>query len=269
MFTSGFLPLKSVFAGNEKLIGVQLYTVRKEMNEDLVGTLKQVADIGYKAVELASYGNGKFYGMTPKEFKKITDDFGLKIMSTHNALNSQNMDKTIEDCQILGVEYIVLPFLMNNLRQSIDDYKNLCDQFNTYGEACAKAGMKFAYHNHAFEFELKENQIPYDILLQGTDENIVSFEMDLYWIKKAGYEPIDYFNKYPGRFNLWHVKDMDANSGNYTEIGNGNINFEEIFNNASKSGMQYFFVELDNSQQPALESIKISFDYLDKADYVR
>jgi sugar phosphate isomerase/epimerase len=267
--TSSLLPI-SLKASNAKLIGLQLYTVRKEIENNLVGTLKQVAEIGYNAVELANYSNGKFYGLNPKEFKKITDDLGLKILSTHNALNPENVQKSIEDCKTLGIEYVVLPFLMPNLRKSIDDYKKLCDQFNDYGGACAKAGMKFAYHNHDFEFKIIDDQIPYNILLEGTDEKVVSFEMDLYWIKKAGYDPLlDYFTNYPGRFKLWHVKDMDAKSGNYTEVGAGNTDFKSIFNNASKSGMQYFFVELDNSQRPALESIKISYDCLNKADYVR
>ena len=260
---------KQLFASAEKLIGIQLYTVRKEIGSDLIGTLNEVAKIGYNAVELANYSNGKFYGKSPAEFKKITDDLGLKILSTHNGLSPKNVGKVIEDASSIGIEYVVLPYLGNTQRTSIDDYKKLCDQFNLYGEACAKAGLKFAYHNHDFEFEIMDGTVPYNILLEGTDSELVQFEMDLYWIVKAGYEPLDYFNKYPGRFALWHVKDMDPNSGKYTEVGSGNINFKEIFNTASKSGMQYFFVELDNSEQPALESIKISFDYLSKADYVQ
>jgi sugar phosphate isomerase/epimerase len=106
-------------------------------------------------------------------------------------------------------------------------------------------------------------------LLEGTDPDLVKFELDLYWVKKAGKDPLDYFNKYPGRFAMWHVKDMDPSSGKYTEVGSGDINFKEIFENASKSGMQYFFVELDNSERPALESIKISFDYLNRSEFVQ
>lgn len=112
-------------------------------------------------------------------------------------------------------------------------------------------------------------EVPYNILLVGTEPEPAEFEMDFYWIIKAGYELLDFFNIYPDRFALWHVKDMNPNSGKYTQVENGNINFEEIFKRASKSGMQYFFVELDNSEQPALESIKISFDYLNKAEYVQ
>ena len=116
---------------------------------------------------------------------------------------------------------------------------------------------------------MKDGKIPYDVLLENTDPKLVKFEMDLYWIKKAGYEPVDYFKKYPGRFALWHVKDQDPQSGKYTEVGKGDIDFKEIFNHASDSGMKYFFVELDNSEKPALDSIKISFDYLNKAAFVR
>ncbi len=267
--TMSLLPVTFSVAEEKKSIGLQLYTVRKEINEDLTGTLKKVAEIGYKTVELAGYRNGKVYGLIPSEFIKMTDDLGFKIISTHNGLTPENVDQSIEDCASLGVEYIVLPNLGNNQRQTIDDYKKLCEQFNAYGELCSKAGLMFAYHNHAFEFETIDSQIPYDVLLQGTDANLVSFELDIYWIKKAGFEPVEYFDKYPGRFTLWHVKDMDPASGRYTEVGSGNIDFEEIFGNSPKAGMQYYFVELDNSQLPALESIKISFDYLNKANFAR
>ena len=151
----------------------------------------------------------------------------------------------------------------------MDDYKKLAESFNTYGEVCKKAGIQFAYHNHAFEFDIMDDKIPYNVLLEGTDSDLVTFEMDLYWLIKAGYEPLDYFNDFKGRFALWHVKDLDPDTEEYTEVGSGNIAFKEIFDNASISGMQYFFVELDNSVQPALESIKISFDYLNKSEFVQ
>lgn len=266
---SSFLPYQSIFAKNEKLIGVQLYTVRKEISKDLIGTLKKVAEIGYNSVELAGYRDGKFYGKSPKEFKKIANDLGLKVLSSHSSIKPEQIEKIAEDAASVGVEYTVLPYLGNTQRKTLDDYKKLAESFNIYGEACKKAGIQFAYHNHAFEFDVKEGKIPYDVLLEGTDPDLVNFEMDLYWIKKAGYEPLNYFNKFPGRFTLWHVKDLDPETGKYTEVGSGNINFEELFNNASKSGMQYFFVELDNSELPALESIKISYDYLDGSKYVR
>lgn len=266
---SNFIYSFPVSANAKKLIGLQLYTVREDIREDLEGTLEKVADIGYNSVELASYSNGLFYGKKPAEFKKLANDFGLKVLSSHNGINPENIQQIVDDNAELGVTYTVLPSLGSALRNSLDDYKKQAELFNRYGEVCKKAGIRFAYHNHAFEFELKEGQIPYDVLLNETDPNFVSFEMDLYWIKKGGYEPLDYFNKYPGRFALWHVKDLDPNSGKYTEVGSGNIDFKKIFGNAKKSGMQYFFVELDNSERPALESVKISFDYLSKAKFVR
>lgn len=267
--TTSLLSYTPTFAEPKKSIGVQLYTVRKEINKDLLGTLKKVADIGYTSIEPAGYRDRKFYGKAPKEFKKIANDLGLKVLSSHNGIRPELIEKIVEDNVSLGVDYTVLPYLGNTQRKTLDDYKKLADTFNTYGEVCKKAGIKFAYHNHAFEFDVMEDKIPYDVLLEGTDPDLVSFEMDLYWLKKAGKDPIDYFDKYPGRFAMWHVKDMDPLSGKYTEVGSGNIDFKEIFNNASKSGMQYFFVELDNNERPALESIKISYDYLNRAEFVK
>lgn len=266
---TSLLPFKPTFATSEKLIGIQLYTVRKEIQKDLLGTLKSVADIGYNSIELAAYGGGKFYKKSPEEFKKMANDLGLKVLSSHNGFSADKLSETVDDCAKLGVEFSVLPSFGSAPRKTVDDYKKQAARFNTYGEACKKAGIQFAYHNHAFEFEKIGNEIPYDILLKETDPELVKFEMDLYWIKKGGYEPLDYFKNYPGRFALWHVKDMDPNTGKYTEVGSGDINFKEIFDNANKSGMKYFFVELDNSERPALESVKISFDYLSKADYVQ
>ncbi len=266
---ASLLPYKSTEAIAKKSIGLQLYTVRKEISSDLIGTLKKVADIGYTSIELAGYRNGRFYGKTPKEFKNIANDLGLQILSSHNGIKPGQIEKIVEDNANLGVEFTVLPYLGNTQRKTLDDYKRLTDSFNKYGEVCKKAGIRFAYHNHDFEFDKMDDNIPYDVLLEGTDPNLVKFEMDLYWIKKAGYEPLDYFNKFHGRFAMWHVKDLDPDTGKYIEVGSGNIDFKEIFNNSSMSGMQYFFVELDNSELPALESIKISFDYLSESDFVQ
>lgn len=266
---TSFLPYSPTIAEPKKSIGVQLYTVRKEINKDLVGTLKKIADIGYTSLETAGYRDGKFYGKSPKEFKKIANDLGMKVISSHNGIRPELIDKVVDDNVSLGVDYTVLPYLGNTQRKTLDDYKKLAEIFNTYGEVCKKAGIKFAYHNHAFEFDVMDGKIPFDVLLEGTDPDLVKFELDLYWVKKAGKDPINYFNKYPGRFTMWHIKDMDPTSGKYTEVGSGNINFKEIFNQTSKSGMQFFFVELDNSERPALESIKISYDYLNRAEFVQ
>lgn len=266
---TSLIPYRPTLANAEKSIGLQLYTVRKEINKDLIGTLKKVAEIGYNTIELAGYRNGQFYGKSPKEFKSMANDLGLKILSSHNGIRPEQIEKIAEDNANLGVEFTVLPYLGNTQRKTLDDYKKLAESFNTYGEVCKKAGIQFAYHNHAFEFDIMEDKIPYNVLLEGTDPDLVKFEMDLYWLKKAGYDPLDYFNNFSGRFALWHVKDLDPDTEEYTEVGSGNIDFKEIFNNASKSGMQYFFVELDNSVRPAIESIKISFDYLNKSEFVQ
>jgi sugar phosphate isomerase/epimerase len=265
---ASFLPGRLLLADNQKSIGLQLYTLRKEIGNDLEGTLSKVAEIGYKTVELANYSNGKFYGKAPAEFRRMLTDLGLQPLSTHNGVSKDSISQIADDAATLGVEYLTMPSLGNNPRKTLDDYKNLCDQFNTYGEVCKQAGLKFAYHNHDFEFKKIEEQVPYDILLENTDPNLVSFELDLYWIKKAGFDPLDYFRKYPGRFSMWHVKDMDPISGKFTEVGSGNIDFKSIFENRKTSGLKHFFVELDFTEGSAIESIKISFDYLNKAEFV-
>ncbi len=264
-----FLPFNKLKASGGKAIGLQLYTVREDIKKDLVGTLKKVAAIGYKNLELAGYGNGKFYGKSPEEFKKITGDLGMTVKSSHTGVSNERIDKIIDDALELGLEYVVMPSLGRNKRESVDDYKRIADLFNSFGEKFNKAGLKFGYHNHAFEFEKIDGQIPYDILLKNTDKDLVGFEMDLFWIKKGGHDPMEYFRKYPGRFKLWHVKDMDPASGKFTEVGSGNIDFKTIFVNRDLAGMQYYFVELDRAARPALESIEISFNYLNGADFVK
>ncbi len=266
---SGLMAYRSSFASIAKPIGLQLYTIRKEIQGDLIGSLKKVAEIGYTQVELAGYNNGLFYGKSPLEFKQICADLGLRIVSSHCGINADTLAKTVENSKAVGVDYVVLPSPGGNDRKTLDDYKKLGDKFNSYGEACKNAGLKFAYHNHDFEFALIDNQVPYDLLVQNTDPSLVSFEMDLYWIIKAGYQPLEYFAKYPGRFSMWHVKDRDAASGKFTEVGKGNVDFNGIFAKKAESGMTHFFVELDMSAIPALDSIKISFDYLNQADFVR
>ncbi len=266
---TAFLPFNFLRASGSKAIGLQLYTVREDIRKDLVGTLKKVAGIGYKNLELAGYNNGKFYGKTPKEFKKITSDLGMKVLSSHSGVSEKRIDELIDSGLELGLEYIVMPSMGPNKHDTIDDFKKIADLFNSFGEKIKKAGLKFGYHNHSFEFKEIDGQIPYDILLKNTDKDLVGFEMDLFWIKKGGHEPLEYFKKYPGRFKLWHVKDMDSATGKFTEVGSGSIDFKTIFENSGLSGMEYYFVELDKSERPALESIEISFNYLNRADFVK
>lgn len=238
-------------------IGVQLYTVRSLMEKDFVGTLEKVAQAGYKEVEFAGY-----YDRKPKEIKKLLARLGLKAPATHQGLAvfEQQMDWLVETAKMIGHEYVVCPWLSAEQRGTIDDYKKLAAAFNKFGEACQKAGLQFAYHNHDFEFVATEGQIPFDVLLAETDPQLVQIEIDLYWIIKAGADPLAYFAKHPGRFALCHVKDMAAEQ-KMVEVGKGNIDFGKIFAQSQQAGLKHYFVEHDQPENP-LESITVSCQYL-------
>ncbi|HVZ97773.1 MAG TPA: sugar phosphate isomerase/epimerase [Chitinophagaceae bacterium] len=260
------------------VIGLQLYTVRDAMSKDPVGTLQKVASIGYNSVEGATYtGDEKFYGMGPKEFKKVLKDNGLIIPSSHYRLGEagdnghvmkgtmlHDWDKAVDDAAELGLKYMVCAWLAESERGTLDHYKYVADQLNIAGERCKKSGIQLCYHNHNFEFIKQDDKYPYDILL-GADKNFVKFEVDLYWMKKAGQDVIKIFHEHPGRFPLWHVKDMNNEKDqNFAEVGSGIINFKEIFKYKSLAGMKYFFVEQDICPGSPFDSITKSINYIKK-----
>ncbi len=252
-------------------IGLQLYTVREAMEKDPEGTLARVAKIGYQEMESATYsGTEKFYGMDGKTFASVLKKNGLTIPSGHYALGSASMKGTIrsdwnravEDAAAIGMKYMVFAWLPPEERKSLDNYKRLVVDLNKAGEICKKHGIQFCYHNHNFEFEKVDGEIPYDLMLKDADANLVKMEMDIYWVSYAGYDPIELFRKHPGRFVLWHVKDMDNTPKKFfTEVGNGVIDWKNIFMHTKESGMKHFFVEQDVSKNP-FESIATSYKYL-------
>ena len=260
-------------------IGIQLYTVRDAMVEDPIGTLKAIAAMGYDDVEVAGYTSGKYYGMKPKEFKMVLDDLGLSVRSGHTLTGKRDMNQTgtplnkfeqyVEDAASIGQDYIVLAYLLDTERENLDQYKSIADLLNKCGTMAAKQGVKMAYHNHDFEFFAMDGQIPYDILLSETDKNLVDMELDLYWIEKAKKSAKKYFENHAGRFSLWHVKDMDNTEEQFfTEVGNGIIDFKDIFKCKKKSGMKHFYVEQDKCKKHLpIESVKISIDYLENMRY--
>lgn len=256
-------------------IGLQLYTLRNEIAKDLEGTLKKVAEIGYKEVELYGYSDGKFFGKTPKEFKAILKGFGLDPVSGHYGAGVEKKDakgtlsndwqRAVDDAAEIGQKYVNCAYLTDAERKTIDSYKSYVDLFNKSGEVAKKAGLQFGYHNHDFEFKKLEGQIPYDIIAGQTDPNLVKLELDLYWIVKAGLDPVDLFKKYPGRFPLWHVKDMEKGGAqSFAEVGTGSINFAKIFAARKIAGLKHFFVEQDTAKRPPLEAIDISFKNVTK-----
>ncbi len=270
LYTSPLLA-KSVNIGP---LAVQLYTVRDAVAKDLEGSLSKLAAIGYKQLELFGY-NGTFFGKTAKEFKTILDRTGLKVVSSHHTTGlevkgkgtlSDGWDKAVEDLHWLGAEFMVCSYLQPNERTT-KHYEILPALLEKSGMASKKAGIQFAYHNHDFEFQKSGDFIPYDFILKNTSADLVKMESDLYWFAKAGQDPVAYFEKHPGRFPLWHVKDMEAGSGIFTEVGNGTINFDRIFAARKISGLKYWFVEQDQSKQDPFESLKISRDYLAKKNF--
>jgi len=261
---SFILPSQLFAMEKDNIIGIQLYTIRDLVKKDFVGTLKILSKIGYRSVEAAGYSNGKFYDYSPKEYKKIVSDLGLDPLSSHSNLSLENAQQIIDDSLEAGMKYLIIPWLAPEKRKTIDDYKALAEEYNQIGEICNKSGLTFGYHNHAFEFEKINGEMPYDTLLKNTEANLVTMQLDLYWMVYGGYQPQDYFKKYPGRFKLWHVKDMNNQENkNSTEIGSGIIDFPALFDMKKEAGMEYSFVEqesFDNGE--AVWSIEKSFNYL-------
>ena len=257
-------PLRSFSSTKtEQMIGIQLYTLRDLVKQDFIGTITALAKIGYNSIEAAGYNDGKFYGYKPSEYKKVLTDLGLAPMSSHSGINPENAKKVAEDTLNAGMSYIILPWISKDKRTSIDTYSKLADDMNLIGEQCNEMGLRFGYHNHAFEFEEIDGKIPYDILLNQTDADKVCMQLDLYWMVYGGHNPLDYFSKYPGRFELWHVKDMaNDEKRESTEIGSGTIDFPALFNEKELSGMQYYFVEQEAFTMDSMKSVEISFNYL-------
>jgi sugar phosphate isomerase/epimerase len=260
-----FLKSEQVLAKSSRRIdsiGLQLYTVRHELEKDFESTLRKVAAIGYQKVEFAGY-----YNRTPSQVKQTLNNAGLSSPSAHLSLQTiaHDLGRAIESAKVIGHRYLVLGYLETEERKSLDDYKELADLLNRAGEDCRKAKLQLAYHNHDFEFASTNGQVPYDLLLRSTDDELVKMELDLYWITKAMRRPEEYFAQYPGRFELFHIKDMDGTSKRFfTEVGRGTINFKRILEQSRQAGVKHYFVEQDEISGSPFESIKTSYEYLRK-----
>lgn len=269
---------KGLFASTP-LIGLQLYTVRNEIGKDPEGTLAKVAAVGYNSVELMGYGNGKFFGLTPAQFAAVLKKYNLKSPSGHYGMmnyltkgDMNDLQDNIAAAATMGHSYLVIPFLTDNMRTSLDDYKKLAARFNTAATEAKKSGLKLAYHNHDFEFkDWGGGQTGFDVLLKETDPSLVFFEMDIYWVTRAGQDPIQIINNNPGRIKMWHLKDMsqkmppfyDVGGQQYfAPVGTGIVDFKAIFRKKKKSGMKYFFVEQDQSSEPIFDAITKSYNYV-------
>src|SRR5687768_596836 len=248
-----------------KRIGIQLYSVRNEMLADAVGTLRQLAKIGYKELESARSEKGNYYGLQPKEIKKIASDLGMTLRSGHVHID-KDFQRSIDGAAEAGQAYLVCSSLPSK-GQTLDNYKKVAETFTKAAEDCKKSNLIFGYHNHEYEFEKENGKVLYDELLDNTDPKLVTMELDLGWVIASGNDPLAYFNKYPGRFALWHLKDMDMSKKQSTEFGKGQVKVADMLKNAKKSGVKHIFVEQEEYASTALESMKYDFDFLKRLDY--
>ena len=240
--------------------GVQLYSFRNEMAKDAIGTLKQIAAIGIKEIETARSNKGHYYGLSPKEMKSVCDDLGMNLKSGHVALDG-NWQRTMNEAVDSGQEYLICSS-MPSRGQTVDNYLKVAEKFNEAGEACKKLELKFGYHNHAYEFESENDQVLYNVLLDNSDPNLVHMELDLGWVIMGGKDPLDYFKAYPGRFPLWHLKDMDMEKKESTEFGKGGLDIALMMQNQKASGVKHIFIEQEEYASTPLESMKHNMAYL-------
>ena len=239
--------------------GLQLYTIRDAMAADVPGSLKQVSDLGYKYVELASYSDGKFYGYAPAEFKKMVSDLGMEVLSSHTQV--ENAGITLDNAKIMadahaevGAQYCIQPWV-EEADRNIESYKKMIGDLNEMGRIVKEVGIQFGYHNHNFEFENIDGVVPYyDLFMPEMDADLITMEIDFFWVSKAGQDPVEMFNKYPGRFQLFHMKDMytkeapffDVMKDDISAVGEGVIDFKGIMAAKEIAGMKHLFVEDDN-----------------------
>ncbi|MCW5515936.1 sugar phosphate isomerase/epimerase family protein [Muriicola sp. Z0-33] len=256
------LPSYTFNSSKKIALGVQLYTFRNEMLKDAVGTLKQIASIGIKKIETAGSKKGYYYGLQPKEMQNICNDLGMQLLSGHVRLD-ENWENTMEQAVSSGQEYLICSS-MPSRGQTVDNYKKVADAFNKAGEECKKVGLKFGYHNHEYEFESENGKVLFDVLMNNTQEDLVHMELDLGWVIVGRKDPLDYFNKYPGRFPLWHLKDMDMHEKQSTEFGKGGLDITTMMGNMKVSGVQHIFIEQEEYASGPLESMKHNMEFMKK-----
>ncbi len=261
----------------KKEIGLQLYSVREEIskNPNFDQILQKIAALGYTGVEAAGYKDGKLYNLSPQEFKAKVEKTGMKVLSSHatKTLSAQELasgdfseslkwwDECIAAHKAAGMKYIVTPWM--DVPKTLKDLETQCRYLDAVGAKCRQQGILYGYHNHAHEFKKVEDKVMFDYMLEHTNPENVFFEMDVYWAVIGDVSPVDYFNKYAGRFKALHIKD-------HREIGqSGMVGFDAIFNNAKTGGLKYLFVELEDTRNDIYTGLEQSIDYLKKASFVK
>ena len=271
LLATGLAINPSVFLMKDKVVGLQLYSLREYIHKDVSGIISKVAKAGYKDVETYGFDEkNQFFGLSSKDFLSLLKSNGLTSTSGHYNPNdflygkgTDVLQYMIEGSAALNQQHFVIPYLTEDMRKSADDYKSLAEKLNVAGELCKKSKLKLGYHNHDFEFKKWDGVTGWDILLKETDPDLVDFELDLYWAVRSGNDPVELFAQHPGRFTLWHVKDMDKNNDKLnTEIGSGSIDYRKIFAKGKQAGVQHIFVEQENFAMDAFESITQSSKYV-------
>ncbi len=256
----------------DKFIGIQLWSVRGDMNADPEGTLQALGEMGYSFVEAAGYSDGMFYNMEPQAFTSLVQESGMEFIASHvgqDLPTEDNYDEIMQwwetaiDAHVsAGATYVIQPYMPRSAFENLEVLQEWADYFNTLGEMCRERGAMFGFHNHAIEFTEVEGVVAYDYLLENTDPELVFFQLDIYWIVEGGEDPVDYFRRYPGRFLMFHIKD-------HQEVGaSGEIDFRPVYEHADLAGMRYHIVEVEDYNYEPLESVRISLEFLLDADYV-
>ena len=241
-----------------KRIGVQLYTVRKELEKDFDGTLRRIAEIGFQEVEFAS-----LFGRNPQDVRRLVEKLGMKAVGSHINWKTfkENPESAIEETKALGAKYMILAWFPPEERKTLDQWKEWANRLNQVGRTAKAKGIRLLYHNHDFEFQKIDGVEPFQLLLDTVDRRYVSFEIDLYWLTLGGRTPESVFTEYRRGFPLSHVKDMSKTEQAMVDVGDGRIDFAGIFAQEKVSGMKHFIVEHDNPKDP-FETLKRSFNYL-------
>jgi sugar phosphate isomerase/epimerase len=251
MMGPGFLMAKA----KNKVVGLQLWSLRDQLPKDVNGVIAKVAAAGYKEVEPYGYTlKDGFWGLDAKTFSNLLKANGLSTPSGHFEFDSylgtgktDEFQTYIEAAQITGMQYVVVPHLSDKYIQTVSDFKRIADKLNKAGELCKAAGLKLGYHNHNFEWKPVGGTTFYDTIINETDPALVSMEMDLYWVVRTGQDPVKIIIAHPGRFFAFHIKDMDKTNPNLnTEVGSGSIDFKRIMSYAKTAGVKHFIVEQEN-----------------------
>jgi sugar phosphate isomerase/epimerase len=268
--TAGALSVPAFLAAGRiqksKTIGLQLYTLRDTIGKNPKPVLEKVGSFGYKELEAYSYRDGQIFGMAYSEFGKYVKSLGMKVVSGHYGLDQIEGDtwkKAVDDAKGIGMEFMVVPYIQEPDRKTIDQYKAIIEKLNKAGEVAKNGGIRMGYHNHDFEFETVDGQIPFDLMMKDLDPKYIGMEMDIFWVVNAGHDPVKYFEKYPGRFEQWHVKDMDKSDKNKNaNVGSGSIDFKALFAKAKLSGLKHFYVEQETYPGEPIDSVEASAKYL-------